>query len=284
MPTFCFAVSDPWASAAPSETPCFQQQRSLVLLRGARAQSAESLPASAKVAGSMPASLPSSCWGTATQPRASPGGRAGKGRDGRAGRRAGPGAGPLSAMAGDEPGFLQALQPKGRPEAVQTRVQAQDLGQWGLTGERRCKVGLSSWTPTIVCPPRPRRPLGVRAKDRADARWGQVRLSLCLNSANSLRSFARPFRQPRTRGFSAALRGPCSACCFHICWLVAGGAADRTHLAFQARRAGRQVLESPPRPDLLLLSCRKGARTCRTHRLSVTYWMQPSTVRLLLQT
>jgi hypothetical protein len=76
----------------------------------------------------------------------------------------------------------------------------------------------------------------------------------------------------------------CSACCFHICWLVAGGAADRTHLAFQARRAGRQVLESPPRPDLLLLSCRKGARTCRTHRLSVTYWMQPSTVRLLLQT
>ncbi|XP_048669829.1 chromodomain-helicase-DNA-binding protein 1-like isoform X8 [Marmota marmota marmota] len=37
-------------------------------------------------------------------------------------------------MEGSVPGFLVALQAKGRPEAVRTRVQEQDLGQCGLTG------------------------------------------------------------------------------------------------------------------------------------------------------
>ncbi|XP_004853945.1 chromodomain-helicase-DNA-binding protein 1-like isoform X2 [Heterocephalus glaber] len=37
-------------------------------------------------------------------------------------------------MEGDAPGFLLALGAQGRPEAVRSRVQAQDLRQWGLAG------------------------------------------------------------------------------------------------------------------------------------------------------
>nr|XP_012998449.1 chromodomain-helicase-DNA-binding protein 1-like isoform X1 [Cavia porcellus] len=37
-------------------------------------------------------------------------------------------------MDGDVPGFLLALQARGRPEAVRSRVQEQELRQWGLTG------------------------------------------------------------------------------------------------------------------------------------------------------
>ncbi|KAM4873050.1 chromodomain-helicase-DNA-binding protein 1-like [Thomomys bottae] len=37
-------------------------------------------------------------------------------------------------MAGDEPGFLQAWPAEGRSETMRTRVQAQDLRQWGLAG------------------------------------------------------------------------------------------------------------------------------------------------------
>lgn len=39
-------------------------------------------------------------------------------------------------MAGDLPRFLQALPADEGPEPVRTRVQEQDLQQWGLTGER----------------------------------------------------------------------------------------------------------------------------------------------------
>lgn len=38
-------------------------------------------------------------------------------------------------MEGEVPGFLVALQAKGRPEAVRTRVHEQDLRQCGLTGK-----------------------------------------------------------------------------------------------------------------------------------------------------
>lgn len=38
-------------------------------------------------------------------------------------------------MAGDSPRFLRALRAESGPEAVRTRVQEQDLQQWGLTGE-----------------------------------------------------------------------------------------------------------------------------------------------------
>lgn len=44
-------------------------------------------------------------------------------------------------MAGDLPRFLRALPAESGPEAVRTRVQEQDLQQWGLTGERRAKPG-----------------------------------------------------------------------------------------------------------------------------------------------
>uniref|UniRef100_A0A5F9CH63 Chromodomain helicase DNA binding protein 1 like n=1 Tax=Oryctolagus cuniculus TaxID=9986 RepID=A0A5F9CH63_RABIT len=39
-------------------------------------------------------------------------------------------------MEGNKPGFLLALQTQGRAEPVRTRVQEQDLQQWGLTGIR----------------------------------------------------------------------------------------------------------------------------------------------------
>ncbi|XP_028709908.2 LOW QUALITY PROTEIN: chromodomain-helicase-DNA-binding protein 1-like [Peromyscus leucopus] len=39
-------------------------------------------------------------------------------------------------MAGDSPRFLRALRAESGPEAVRTRVQEQDLQQWGLTGVR----------------------------------------------------------------------------------------------------------------------------------------------------
>lgn len=38
-------------------------------------------------------------------------------------------------MAGDSPRFLKALPAEHGPEPVRTRVQEQDLQQWGLTGE-----------------------------------------------------------------------------------------------------------------------------------------------------
>lgn len=38
-------------------------------------------------------------------------------------------------MAGGSPRFLQALPAGPRPEPVRTRVEEQDLQQWGLTGE-----------------------------------------------------------------------------------------------------------------------------------------------------
>lgn len=50
------------------------------------------------------------------------------------GVRGSEGAGPLG-MAGSSPRFLQALRAGHGPEPVRTRVQEQDLQQWGLTGE-----------------------------------------------------------------------------------------------------------------------------------------------------
>lgn len=47
---------------------------------------------------------------------------------------AGPWAEPLG-MAGGSPRFLQALRAGDGPEPVRTRVQEQDLQEWGLTGE-----------------------------------------------------------------------------------------------------------------------------------------------------
>ncbi|XP_026639970.1 chromodomain-helicase-DNA-binding protein 1-like [Microtus ochrogaster] len=52
----------------------------------------------------------------------------------RAGGRRGARAEPLWGMAGDLPRFLRALPAESGPEAVRTRVQEQDLQQWGLTG------------------------------------------------------------------------------------------------------------------------------------------------------
>lgn len=58
------------------------------------------------------------------------------GSEGKARGAAGPRGGACrSPMDGDVPGFLLALQARGRPEAVRSRVQEQELRQWGLTGE-----------------------------------------------------------------------------------------------------------------------------------------------------
>lgn len=84
------------------------------------------------------------------------------------------GAGPLG-MAGDSPRFLKALPAEHGPEPVRTRVQEQDLQQWGLTGEpageargragagmargsaglRGDSLGASSF-PAVLAPPRHR--------------------------------------------------------------------------------------------------------------------------------
>lgn len=45
-------------------------------------------------------------------------------------------------MAGDLPRFLLALPAESGPEAVRTRVQEQDLQQWGLTGEPAGEAGV----------------------------------------------------------------------------------------------------------------------------------------------